>query len=39
MNLIQKRNFQPQIKPVMENELYHLENKHTKGAKLHANIK
>ena len=40
--LKQKRKLQAGIKPIIENlndELYHLENKQTKGAKLHANIR
>ena len=40
-NLYKKGNFKPEIKPTIENlpdELNQLESKHTKGAKLHANI-
>ena len=40
--LIQKRNFKPEIKLMIENlqdELYQLENKQAKGAKLRANIR
>ena len=36
MKLVQKENLEPKIKPIIENlqnELYQLENKHTKGAK------
>ena len=38
---MQKRNLQTRIKPMIENlkdELYQLENKQAKGAKLRANI-
>ena len=41
-NLYKKENFKPEIKLMIENlqdELYQLENKHVKGAKLVANIK
>ena len=37
-----KENFKPEIKPMIENlqdELYQLENKQAKGAKLRANIR
>ena len=40
--LIQKRTLKPEIKPMIENfqnELYQLENKQAKGAKLGANIR
>ena len=36
MKLVQKENLEPKIKPIIENlqnKLYQLENKHTKGAK------
>ena len=39
-NLSKKENFKPEIKPMIENlqdELYQLENKQGKGAKLRAN--
>ena len=39
---MQKRNFKPEIKPMIKNlqhELYHLENRQAKGAKLRANIR
>ena len=42
MKLLQKRNFKLEIRPVIENlqdELYQLENKQAKGAKLCANIR
>ena len=42
MKLVQKENSEPKIKPVIENlqnELYQLENKQAKGAKLCANIR
>ena len=42
MKLVQKENFEPKIKPFIENlqnELYQLENKQAKGAKLRANIR
>ena len=41
-NLCKKENFKPEIKPMIENlqdELYQLENKQAKSAKLHANIR
>ena len=41
-NLYKKENFKPEIKPMIENlqdELYQLENKQAKGAKLRANIR
>ena len=41
-NLYKKENFKPEIKPMIENlqdELYQLENKQTKGAKLRANMR
>ena len=41
-NLCKKENFKPEIKPMIENlqdELYQLENKQEKGAKLRANIR
>ena len=41
-NLYKKGNFKPKIKAMIENfqnELYHLENKQAKGAKLHAHIR
>ena len=39
---IKKENFKPEIKPMIENlqdELYQIENKQAKGAKLRANIR
>ena len=42
MKFAQKENFEPKIKPLIENlqnELYQLENKQAKGAKLRANIR
>ena len=42
MKFVQKENFEPKIKPMIENlqnELYQLENKQSKGAKLRANIR
>ena len=42
IKLVQKANFKQKIKPMnknLQNELYELENKQTKGAKLHANIR
>ena len=39
---IKKENFKPKIKPMIENlqdELYQIENKQAKGAKLRANIR
>ena len=41
-NLYKKENFKPEIKPMIENlqdELYQLENKQAKGAKLRANFR
>ena len=41
-NLYKKENFKPEIKSMIENlqdELYQLENKQAKSAKLHANIR
>ena len=41
-NLYKKENFKPEIKPMIENlqdELYQLENKQAKGAKLRANVR
>ena len=40
-NLYKKENFKPEIKPMVENlqdELYQLENKQAKGAKLDATL-
>ena len=42
MKFVQKENFEPKIKPMIENlqnELYQLEKKQSKGAKLRANIR
>ena len=42
MKLVQKENFKAIIKPMIknfQNELYQLENKRAKGAKLRANIR
>ena len=42
IELVQKANLKRKIKPMnknLQNELYELENKQTKGAKLHANIR
>ena len=42
MKLVQKENFEPKTKPMIENlqnELYQLENKQAKCAKLRANIR
>ena len=42
MKFEQKENFEPKIKPMIENlqyKLYQLENKQAKSAKLRANIK
>ena len=39
---VQKENFEPKIKPMIENlqnAIYQLENKQAKGAKLHGNIR
>ena len=42
MKLVQKENFEPKIKPMIENlqnELYQLENKQAKDAKLRTSIR
>ena len=42
MKLVQKENFEPKIKPMiknLQNELYQLENKQAKVAKLRAYIR
>ena len=42
MKFVQKENFEPKMKPMIENlkdELYQWENKQGKGAKLCANIR
>ena len=42
MKFVQNKNFEPKIKPMIENlrdELYQQENKHGKGAKLCAKIR
>ena len=42
MKFVQKENFEPKIKPMIENlqnAIYQLENKQAKGAKLHGNIR
>ena len=42
MKIVQKGNFEPKIKPMIENlqnEIYHLKNKQAKGDKRRANIR
>ena len=42
MKIVQKENFEPKIKPMIENlqnEIYHLKNKQAKGDKRRANIR